>query len=52
MIHQTICNKLGFTKKSEVLYKEFRVEGRKMFEEHKIHLGQRNALSYYKLLGK
>ena len=47
---QAICTKLGFTKKAEVLYKDFSVDGKKVFEENKIQYLQKSAISYYKIL--
>ena len=47
---QAICTKLGFTKKAEVLYKDFSIDGKNVFEENKIQYLQKSAISYYKIL--
>jgi GNAT superfamily N-acetyltransferase len=47
---QAICTKLGFTKKVEVLYKDFSIDGKKVFEENQIQYLQKSAISYYKIL--
>ena len=49
---QAICTKLGFTKKAEVLYKDFSIDGKKLFEENKIQYLQKSAISYSGMLNQ
>ena len=49
---QAICRRLGFTKRSELSYKDFNVEGKKVFNVIACSNSNKTVISYFKVLNK